>query len=222
GTELRRLSRRILHVRSHGLRREEEPGERRAEPRRGRREQQLELRLGRRSRRSAGGSRPSKKAGEELLHPPSALERDAHVRDGRRILADAGGKQQPIQPGQRDDLARLGSDRRERGHPSLFQVDDCVSSSASYARARAFLARRRALVRRRWVAGSTFRVTQRAYYLDGKSQQDVDIYVMISAYWEPLRFTVEEQTGDRRAWKRAIDTSLESPLDIAEPRSELA
>ena len=60
------------------------------------------------------------------------------------------------------------------------------------------------------------------YGVFGKSQQDVDIYVMISAYWEPLRFTVEEQTGDRRAWKRAIDTSLESPLDIAEPRSELA
>jgi glycogen operon protein len=60
-----------------------------------------------------------------------------------------------------------------------------------------------------------------AYYLDGKPQQDVDIYVMISAYWEPLRFTVQEQASDRRAWKRAIDTSLESPLDIAEPGSEL-
>lgn len=71
------------------------------------------------------------------------------------------GEQQPIQPGQRNDLARLGSARCERGHPSFLQVDDRVSSSASDARARAVLARRCALVRRSRAAGSRLRVTQR-------------------------------------------------------------
>jgi isoamylase len=60
-----------------------------------------------------------------------------------------------------------------------------------------------------------------AYYLDGKSQQDADIYVMISAYWEPLRFTVQEKASNGRAWRRAIDTSLESPQDIVEPSAEI-
>ena len=43
---------------------------------------------------------------------------------------------------------------------------------------------------------------------------------MVSAYWEPLRFTVQEKASRGRAWRRAIDTSLESPMDIADPGSE--
>ena len=58
-----------------------------------------------------------------------------------------------------------------------------------------------------------------AFYLDGASQQDVDLYVMINAYWEDLTFTVQEgQTGQ---WRRVIDTGLDSPADLCEPGAEV-
>ena len=46
--------------------------------------------------------------GQELLLPAAAGERHADVPRRRRVLADAGRQQQPVQPGQRDQLARLG------------------------------------------------------------------------------------------------------------------
>ena len=46
--------------------------------------------------------------GEELLLLAVAGERDADVPRGRRVLADAGRQQQSLQPGQHDELARLG------------------------------------------------------------------------------------------------------------------
>ncbi len=46
-----------------------------------------------------------------------------------------------------------------------------------------------------------------AFYLDGKSQNDADLYVMINSYWEPLEFRV--QHGEAHQWKRAIDTALD-------------
>jgi glycogen operon protein len=53
-----------------------------------------------------------------------------------------------------------------------------------------------------------------AYYLNGTSQRDDDLYVMINAYWEPLEFVVQEaQPGD---WQRIVDTGQESPDDIRE------
>ena len=58
-----------------------------------------------------------------------------------------------------------------------------------------------------------------AFYLDGVSQPDVDLYVMINAYWEDLTFTVQEgQTGQ---WRRVIDTALDSPADFCEPGAEV-
>ena len=44
-----------------------------------------------------------------------------------------------------------------------------------------------------------------AYYLSGKSQQDLDLYVMINAYTEPLRFTIFEgsQNPGVASWTRA-------------------
>jgi glycogen operon protein len=57
-----------------------------------------------------------------------------------------------------------------------------------------------------------------AFFLRGASQGDVDLYVMISAYWEPLTFEIQEgQPGD---WRRAIDTARESPDDLSEPGRE--
>jgi isoamylase len=58
-----------------------------------------------------------------------------------------------------------------------------------------------------------------AYCLHGAAQNDVDIYVMINAYWEELIFTVQEgQAGD---WLRVVDTSLPGPDDICEAGCEV-
>ena len=58
-----------------------------------------------------------------------------------------------------------------------------------------------------------------AFYLDGASQQDVDLYVMTNAYWEDLVFTVQE--GQAGQWRRVVDTALESPDDFLEPGAEM-
>ena len=51
-----------------------------------------------------------------------------------------------------------------------------------------------------------------AYCLHGASHRDVDLYVMINAWQEPLTFEIQEGTaGD---WCRAIDTARASPEDI--------
>ncbi len=57
-----------------------------------------------------------------------------------------------------------------------------------------------------------------AYFLSGASQQDDDLYVMINAYWEDLRFTVQE--GQASDWRRVIDTSLPSLTDVSEAGRE--
>jgi glycogen operon protein len=58
-----------------------------------------------------------------------------------------------------------------------------------------------------------------AFCLHGASQQDIDLYVMINAYWENLCFTVQE--GEGGPWQRVIDTSLDSPDDVCEPGAEV-
>lgn len=53
-----------------------------------------------------------------------------------------------------------------------------------------------------------------AFYLDGRSQNDDDLYIMINAWSGALTFQLQEgKAGD---WKRVIDTSLMSPEDILE------
>ncbi len=49
-----------------------------------------------------------------------------------------------------------------------------------------------------------------ALYLRGAASGDIDISVMMNAYWEALSF--ELPTAAR--WRRLVDTSLASPLDI--------
>jgi isoamylase len=51
-----------------------------------------------------------------------------------------------------------------------------------------------------------------AWYLDGASQLDDDLYVMVNAFWEPLDFTIQE--GAAADWRRVVDTSLDSPDDF--------
>jgi len=55
-----------------------------------------------------------------------------------------------------------------------------------------------------------------AFAVHGRSQADDDLYVIINAYWEGLAFEIQE--GKAGEWHRVIDTSLESPHDILEPR----
>jgi glycogen operon protein len=59
-----------------------------------------------------------------------------------------------------------------------------------------------------------------AYYLDGRSQNDADLYVMINAHSEPRTFSV--QTFQRGPWKLVVDTSCDSPDDIHESGREPA
>ena len=59
-----------------------------------------------------------------------------------------------------------------------------------------------------------------AYCLHGASRDDCDLYVMINAYHEPLDFEIQESRPG--GWRRAIDTGLDSPFDIAEPGEEAA
>jgi isoamylase len=57
-----------------------------------------------------------------------------------------------------------------------------------------------------------------ALLLRGTQFEEGDLYLMINAYWEALRFHVQE--GEAREWRRVIDTSRPSPEDIVEPGSE--
>jgi glycogen operon protein len=57
-----------------------------------------------------------------------------------------------------------------------------------------------------------------AYCLHGASVGDCDLYVMINAHAEPLRFEICE--GRPRDWRRVADTGLESPHDVSEPGEE--
>ena len=53
-----------------------------------------------------------------------------------------------------------------------------------------------------------------AYFLKGKSFGDVDLYVMINGWREPLKFAIQE--GSEGSWRRIIDTSLPTPGDIVD------
>jgi glycogen operon protein len=57
-----------------------------------------------------------------------------------------------------------------------------------------------------------------AYFLDGESVDDDDLYVMINGHWEDRTFTVQE--GAPKEWRRVVDTARPSPEDIVEPGKE--
>ena len=59
-----------------------------------------------------------------------------------------------------------------------------------------------------------------AYYLSGASHDDVDLYVIINSWSAPISFAIQE--GKPREWRRAIDTALPAPHDIAIPGTEEA
>ena len=59
-----------------------------------------------------------------------------------------------------------------------------------------------------------------AFYLDGASEQDDDLYVMINSGTSPRTFTIQE--GEPHEWQRVVDTSRSSPHDIRLPGSEIS
>jgi glycogen operon protein len=59
-----------------------------------------------------------------------------------------------------------------------------------------------------------------AFFLSGASEGDVDLYVMINAWWEDLTFTL--QLPSTTGWRRVINTGRPSPDDILDPGTEVA
>ena len=57
-----------------------------------------------------------------------------------------------------------------------------------------------------------------AFYLDGASRDDSDLYVMINAHKEDRLYEIQEPGSD--GWKLVADTSRETPHDIFEPGQE--
>ncbi|MBX3463973.1 MAG: glycogen-debranching protein [Planctomycetes bacterium] len=57
-----------------------------------------------------------------------------------------------------------------------------------------------------------------AWFLDGASVGDDDLYVMVNGHGEDRAFTVQQ--GAAPDWRRVVDTALPSPLDICEPGAE--
>jgi glycogen operon protein len=57
-----------------------------------------------------------------------------------------------------------------------------------------------------------------AYFLDGESADDNDLYVMINGHWQDRSFLVQQ--GTPSAWRRVVDTAKPSPEDIIEPGQE--
>jgi len=58
-----------------------------------------------------------------------------------------------------------------------------------------------------------------AFCVDGASEADDDIYVMVNAYWQDLLFEIQE--GAPEDWLRIVDTNLPSPEDLSERGSPL-
>jgi isoamylase len=57
-----------------------------------------------------------------------------------------------------------------------------------------------------------------AFSLRGSTVGEGDLYVMISAWWNDLVFTIQE--GKPGEWRRAVDTGQTSPSDFLEPGQE--
>ncbi len=56
-----------------------------------------------------------------------------------------------------------------------------------------------------------------AWYLEGGDISDNDIYVMVNAWWQPLRFVIQEPGS----WSRVVDTALPGGEDIVATEAAL-
>jgi glycogen operon protein len=138
---------------------------------------------------------------------------------GDEFLHTQGGNNNPYN--QDNETTWLNWDRLHR-HSDIFRF---VKLMISFRKAHPTICRSkfwREEIRWRGVGPATdmsFPSRSLAYYLSGKSYQDLDLYVMINAYSEPLTFTIFD--GLQKPWSRIVDTSFESPQDILPPGSEV-
>src|ERR1700722_12391973 len=109
--------------------------------------------MGGRSGCAGGGYAAAKATDQEFLRNPDGLEWNSDVLRRRRVHEHAAWQQQPMEPGQRNDLARLGLVGKQQRHFPLLQVHDRISQGTSITGAQPLLARGSALVRRRRAGG---------------------------------------------------------------------
>ncbi|HET9983305.1 MAG TPA: isoamylase [Longimicrobiales bacterium] len=57
-----------------------------------------------------------------------------------------------------------------------------------------------------------------AFFLDGRAEQDRDLFVMANMSGDDLSFSLADHPGP--GWRRALDTSLDPPDDISDPGAE--
>src|SRR5208282_78483 len=88
------------------------------------------------------------------------------------------------------------------GSSPLRQADDRVPQGPSNAWTRPILARRRSVAWGRRLDRPVLQLAQPRVLPARGLQGDCDLYVMINAYHEPLRFTIQESRSG--GWKRAI------------------
>ena len=121
--QLRHRARRLYARGSRQLQREAQRGQRREQP--GRREPQSELELRRRrTDRRSPHPRASRSAAAQLDGDAAALGRRADDQRRRRVRPHAGGQQQRLLPGRRDQLDPLGVDAVAARLPDLRQARD--------------------------------------------------------------------------------------------------
>ena len=228
--QLRHLPRRLHPGRSGLVQPQAQPGERRGQPRRRGRELQLELRP-RGPGRRPWHSRPARPPDAQLPHHAHALAGNAHAARRRRARPHAGRQQQPLLPGQRDELGRLDAARQEPRPLPLHQDADRLPARPPVLRHPNFLTGRTAPGRRRpdvtWhgvrLGEPDFTAISRSLAMhlagDYASTPDCDIYLAVNAWIGDLDFELPTPPPGSR-WVRAVDTAAAPPHDIAEEGAE--
>ncbi len=136
------------------------------------------------------------------------------IRAGDEFLATQGGNNNPFN--QDNEISWLDWDRLVKYH----EFHRFLSRMIAFRRSHPTISRSRFWREDvRWYgAGSEIDWSPSshhfAFFLDGRSQHDVDLYVMINAGPTDRQFTIQQFATDR--WQWVVDTSRESPEDICE------
>ncbi len=141
-------------------------------------------------------------------------------RMGDEFLQTQGGNNNPYN--QDNETSWLDWDRLEQ-HPDIFRFFRLMiqfrKSHPSLGRSRFWRDDVHWYGATRYAPDMSWHSRSLAFSLDGASQDDAGLYVMINAWWEPLEFGIHRGVPDD--WRRVVDTSLASPDDIVEPGQEV-
>ena len=220
--QLRHVPRRVHAERSRLLRSEAQRGERREQPRRQRRQPELELRRRRPDRRS-GDRATAQPPGEELPDAAAARRGHADAADGRRGPPHAARQQQRVLPGQRDVLVRLVAARAARAtsaasSASLIELRtiEPLSDERHRMTLRSCCARSRSTGTASGSTSRTGATTRTRSRPRCRWPAARGLQVIVNAYREPLTFAIPSRSEGLSDWQRVIDTSLEAPNDICQ------